>query len=79
MIDNQKMIQFIAIGDRHKLMKTDDGALEVIKLPEQGKEYRYHDPFPIDDGLAILFKSTDIGHKTMAQQIKNHLSQSMAL
>ena len=75
-IDNQQMIQFIATGDRHKLIKMDDGSLEVIKLTEQGKEYRYGDPYAVADALSILLESTLTGHKTMAQQIQYHLSQS---
>lgn len=75
MNDNQQMIQFIAVGDRHKLMKIDDGSLEIIKLPEQGQDYRYADPFPIEDGLSILLQSPHLGHKTMAQQIRTHMEQ----
>lgn len=75
-MNNIEMIQFIATGDRHKMMKHDDGSIEIIKLIEQGKDYRYGDPYPLDIAIAILIESSQIGHKTLAQQIKNHLSRS---
>jgi len=76
MVDDQQMIQFIATGDRHKLIKTDDGSLEVIKLPEQGKDYRYGDPYNIDDALSILEQKSHENHESLAQRLRQHLQNN---
>ncbi len=72
--NNKDMIQFIAIGDRHKMMKTNSGEIEIIKLPEHGKEYRYGEPVSIEKALSILDEGIFQNHKHMAQQIRVHLN-----
>lgn len=73
--NNEDYIQFIAIGDRHKMMKMEDGQIEIIKLPEQGKDYRYGDPVPLDNALQILDLGLFSTHRQIAQQIRNHLAE----
>jgi hypothetical protein len=68
-IDGKNMIQFIAVGDKHQMMKHDDGSIEMIKLKEQGKDYKYHDPKPLDEALSILDKGDFPTH----QEIANHI------
>lgn len=75
-INNKQMIQFIGLGDRHKMMKNEDGSIEVIKLPEQGNEYRYGAPYTIEDGISILMETNKKEHQTLAEQIKKHISSS---
>ena len=73
--NNEDYIQFIAIGDRHKMMKMEDGEIVIIKLPEQGKDYRYGDPVPLEDGLKLLDLGHFSTHKQIAQQIRAHLAE----
>jgi|GEM_PF-1986441 len=75
-VDDQQMIQFIATGDRHKLMRMDDGSLEVVKLPEQGKDYRYGDPYTIDEALSILGEKSHENHESLAQKLSQYLKNN---
>lgn len=72
--NGSQKIQFIAIGDRHKIMREDNGEINIIKLPEQGKEYRYKHPVSIDQALTILDGGHYETHAHIAQQIRSHLS-----
>lgn len=74
-IDGKVMTQFIARGDRHKMMKHEDGSIDIIKLYEQGKEYKYKDLVTIEEALVVLEKSRNINHKTIARQIRHYLAQ----
>lgn len=70
---NQAFIQFIAIGDRHKMMKTQNDEIQIIKLPEHGKDYKYGDPIPLEEGLKLLDLGAYPTHKQIALQIRNHV------
>ena len=71
-IDGVDMIQFIAIGDRHKMMKMNDGTIEIITLPEQGLDYNYGKPVDVEQAIQILNTGTH-NQRYIASQIKNHL------
>jgi len=72
--DGESFVQFIAIGDKHQMMKMDDGSVQIIKLPEQGKDYRYKDPFPLQEALEILQQGHHETHAYMADQIKQRMT-----
>ena len=63
-------VQFIAIGDRHQMIKHDDGSIEVQRLPEQGKDYSYFDPFPMDEAIKILRQGAHESHHKMADDLE---------
>jgi len=67
-------VQFIAIGDKHQIIKEDNGEMTIIKLPEQGKEYRYKSPVSVEYALQILSEGHYENHENIAQQIRSHLS-----
>jgi hypothetical protein len=71
---NMNLIQFIATGDRHKMMKNENGEIEIIKLYEQGRDYRYGDPLPVEDGLKLLDMGAFPTHKHIAMQIRSHIN-----
>ena len=71
--DGTQMVQFIATGDKHQMMKQDDGSIQMVKLPEQGKDYKYHDPKPLNDALSILDEGTFLTHQDIANQIRGDL------
>lgn len=70
------MVQFIAISDKHKMIRNDDGEITVTLLPEQGNEYRYGDPVRADIAIQILEQNTHESHQNIAQQIKDYLSNA---
>jgi hypothetical protein len=74
--DGIQMIQFIATGDKHQMMKQDDGSIQMVKLAEQGKDYKYHDPKSLNDALYILDKGTFPTHQDIANQIRGDLNLS---
>lgn len=53
-IDGEDKIQFMAIGDKHKMIRQDDGRIVFTKLPEQGHPYKYGAPLSKEDALALL-------------------------
>ena len=72
-IDGQNMIQFVATGDRHKMMKKDDGSIEIVKLFEQGNDYSYGSPYTIEEALAILDGDHYQTHRVIANKIRAHI------
>jgi hypothetical protein len=54
-------------------MRNDDGSIEMVKLPEQGNPFKYHDPLPLNDGLAILDAGHFPTHTKIATDIRNDL------
>lgn len=71
--NGNKMVQFMGIGDKHKMIKHVNGHVEMIKLVEQGKEYNYRAPVPLDEALAILDQGHYHTHRQMARDIRDHL------
>jgi hypothetical protein len=76
--DGKDYLQFIGIGDRHKMMKMEDGSITIIKLPEQGKDYNYGDAIPLEDALKILEQGAHSSHFQLARQIRHYLAQKTA-
>ena len=72
---DKPLVQFIATGDKHKMIRNDDGKIEVIKLPEQGRDYRYGDPYELNDAVSLLEEGHYEGHLHIAEQLKNYLAQ----
>ena len=73
-VNDVHMVQFIAIGDRHQMMKQDDGSVAMIKMPEQGKEYRYGDPFMPMEAFDILNHNAHPSHEDMANQLRARMN-----
>lgn len=71
--DGQKLVQFTAVGDKHRMIKQDDGSIIVEKLIEEGKEYNYGDPMPMDKALDILMENTHPSHLALAGNIQRLL------
>lgn len=74
--DSVLKVQFVGIGDKHRMMKEDDGSIVIIKEPEKGKPYRYGDPYDIDDAIQLLKEGHFITHKDIAQHIQNNASHA---
>jgi len=73
-VNDVHMIQFIATGDRHQMIKEDDGTITMVKMPEQGKDYRYGDPFMPMVALDILNHNAHPSHESMAQKLRARMN-----
>jgi len=73
-LDNDQMVQFTAIGDRHSMIKQDDGSMVIEKLVEKGKEYKYGPPLSLNQALDILMKNTHPSHLAMAGDLQKQTS-----
>ena len=71
--NNSVKVQFIAIGDRHKMMKQDNGEILIIKQKECGKPYRYGAPFSVQDAVDILNQKTFSTHSEIAKHILDNV------
>lgn len=69
------MVQFIATGDKHKMIRNDNGQIEIIKLPGEGRDYKYGEPYNINNAISLLEEGHYSGHAHMAEQLKNYISQ----
>jgi hypothetical protein len=65
-------VQFVGIGDKHRMMKQDDGSVIVVKQSEQGKPYRYGPPQTIEDALSYLSKGAYNTHQDIADHIREN-------
>ena len=70
--DGEVKVQFVAIGDKHRMMKRDDGSVAMIKEAERGKPYRYGTPYNINDALNILDQAHFRTHPDIAAHIREN-------
>lgn len=70
--DGVVLVQFVAIGDKHRMMKQDDGSMVVIKEAEKGKPYRYGQPCSVQDALEFLNQKSYPTHADIAQHIQDN-------
>lgn len=70
--DGETKVQFVAIGDKHRMMKRDDGSVAMIKEAEKGKPYRYGTPYSLNEALEILDQGNFRTHKDIAAHIRDH-------
>lgn len=73
--DGMVCVQFIAIGDRHRMMKDDDGSIKIIREPEQGKPYRLGMPLDIESALSVLAEKTYPTHEEIAKHITKNINK----
>lgn len=67
------VIQFIAAGDRHRMIKQDNGKICIITQREQGKPYRYGPPLPVEEAIAILMCKSYPTHEHIAHHIREQI------
>lgn len=68
--NGETKVQFIAIGDKHKMIRQDDGSIEIIKLPGQGRPYKYGSPFGLENALNLLIPKQNPDHARIAEKIR---------
>jgi len=67
--NNKTYIQFLAIGDKHRMLREDDGSIAVEVLQEAGKPYPYGQPYLINDAITILKQEHYPTHGKIAAEI----------
>ena len=73
-VNGTHMVQFIATGDKHQMMKQDDVSIQMIKLPEQGKDYRYGDPVMPMEAFDILNHDAHPSHASISKQLRDRMN-----
>lgn len=66
-------VQFVGVGDRHRMIKQDSGTIRFVREREQGKAYRYGKPLPVDDAVAILMRKSYPTHAQIAAHIQKQI------
>ena len=74
--NGELLVQFIAIGDKHRMMKQDDGTMVIIKEAEKGKPYRYGEPCSVQQALTFLNQKTYPTHNDIAKHITENAPKS---
>ena len=67
--DGHTFVQFVAIGDKHRMMKQDDETMVIIKESGKGKPYRYGEPYTIKQALEFLGQKSYPTHADIAKHI----------
>lgn len=70
--DNQLKVQFIGIGDKHRMIKQDSGQILIIKEKEKGKPFRFGAPFSVEEAVKLL----EEGHYTTHHMIAKHILET---
>jgi len=68
--NDTQMVQFIALGDKHKMFRDPNGDMAIETLHEQGRPYNYKKPFSIDHAINILSQSNHDSHSDILKRLQ---------